>query len=73
MTQVVLNIEDDKLNAFIAFIKTLNYVSLAASDEIPQWQQEEVAKSIKEIDNGTIVHEDWELTRKKLFKKHGIK
>ena len=32
MTQVTLNIEDDKLNAFIAFIKTLNYVSVEESE-----------------------------------------
>ena len=73
MTQVILNIEDDKLNAFITFIKTLNYVSVAKSDDIPQWQKDEVNKSIKEIDNSTIIHEDWEVTRKRLFEKHDLK
>ena len=73
MTQVTLNIEDDKLKTFMAFIKTLNYVSLEKNEEIiPLWQQEEVAKSITEIDNGTAVLEDWEVTRKRLFKKHNI-
>ena len=73
MTQVTLNIEDDKLKTFMAFIKTLNYVSLEKNEEIiPLWQQEEVAKSITEIDNGPAVLEDWEVTRKRLFKKHNI-
>ena len=54
-------------------VKTLNYVSLEKNEEIiPLWQQEEVAKSIAEIDNGTAVLEDWEVTRKRLFKKHNI-
>lgn len=73
MTQITLNIEDDKLKTFMAFIKTLNYVSLDKSeDTIPLWQQQEVAKSIEEINNGTAVLEDWEVTRKRLFKKHNI-
>jgi hypothetical protein len=73
MTQVILDIEDDKLNAFITFIKTLNYVSVAKSDDIPQWQKDEVNKSIKEIDNSTIIYEDWEVTRKRLFEKNDLK
>jgi hypothetical protein len=73
MTQVTLNIEDDKLKTFMAFIKTLNYVSLDNKEDIiPQWQKDEVAKSIAEIDNGTAVVEDWDVTRKRLFKKHDI-
>lgn len=74
MTQITLNIEDDKLKTFIEFIKTLNYVSVEKKeDEIPLWQIQESAKSIAEIDNGTAVLEDWELVKKRLFKKHNSK
>lgn len=73
MTQITLNIEDDKLQTFIAFIKTLNYVSVDKNEnDIPLWQQNEVAKSIAEIENGTAVAEDWDETRKQLFKKYNI-
>lgn len=74
MTQITLNIEDDKLKTFIEFIKTLNYVSVEKKEaEIPLWQIQETAKSIAEIDNGTAVLEDWELVKKRLFKQYNIK
>jgi hypothetical protein len=73
MTQVILNVEDDKLKAFIEFIKTLNYVSLSKSDDIPLWQIEEATKSITQIDNGTAKTEDWSVVKKRLFDKHNIK
>ena len=62
---------NDRLNEYYAnppnvvdFDKTI--------DGISQWQKDEVTKSIVEIDNGTAITEDWEVTRKKLFKKHNI-
>jgi hypothetical protein len=49
MTQVTLNIEDDKLQTFIAFIKTLSYVSVDKKEDfvIPKWQQDLVMNRIK--------------------------
>jgi hypothetical protein len=72
MTQLVLNVEDDKFNSFIEYLKTLNYVSFVKNDEIPQWQKDEVLKNISEIKNGTAILENWDDIRKGLVKKHNL-
>ncbi len=37
MTQITLNIEDDKVKVFIDFIKTINYISLESISKIPEF------------------------------------
>lgn len=44
--RITLDIKESRLSTFLAFIKTLDYVSIS-ENEIPQWQIEEVNKQMK--------------------------
>lgn len=68
MTQITLNIEDDKLKAFIAFIKTLNYVSVEGKSnkkvKFPTMTEQQIINQAiladKEIEQGkTTSHDDF--------------
>ena len=69
MKQIVLNIEDSKYKAFFSFIKTLDYVSVSSEGAIPVWQQEEVSKRLKLIENGQMKTRSWDEAQKEIFKK----
>jgi len=46
--KVTLDIQDSRFNTFLAFIKTLDYVSVKIDDVIPQWQMDEVEKRLQD-------------------------
>jgi hypothetical protein len=46
--KVTLDIQDNKFNTFLEFIKTLDYVSVKKDDVIPQWQMNEVEKRLQD-------------------------
>ena len=66
MTQITLNIEDDKLNSFLAFIKTLNYVSLENNRETtikyPTMTDKQIIDRVAitntEIEQGEFISQD---------------
>ena len=66
MTQITLNIEDDKLNSFLAYIKTLNYVSLENNRETtinyPTMTDKQILDRVtitnKEIEQGKFISQD---------------
>lgn len=49
--EIVLDVQDKNYDAFIEFIKTLDYVSVKNDDEIPQWQMNEVEKRLQDHKN----------------------
>jgi len=69
--KLTLDIDDNKFNTFLAFIKTLDYVSVGKNEDlsIPQWQQEEVNKRLAMIESGEMETRDWEEAQKDIFKK----
>lgn len=67
MTQIVLNIEDDKLKTFIDFIKTLDYVSLDSI--IPQNQIDEVNFRMQMVNDGEMSIRPWFEAKVDVFKK----
>lgn len=69
MTQIVLNIEDDKLNTFMEFIKTLNYVTVSKEDAVPQWQIDKVESRLHKINSGEMKTRPWNEARTDIFKK----
>jgi hypothetical protein len=69
MTQITLNIEDDKFKAFMEFIKTLNYVSVSKEENIPVWQMEEVESRLDKIKNGKMTTRLWSEAKNDIFKK----
>ena len=66
MTQITLNIEDDKLNSFLAYINTLNYVSLENNRETtikyPTMTDNQILNRVtitnKEIEQGKFISQD---------------
>lgn len=70
MKQLILNIDDNKFNTFLSFIKTLDYVSISNDDkDIPEWQQEEVSRRIQLIESGEIKVEKWSDVKEQIFGK----
>jgi len=52
MKQLLINIEESKYNAFLTFIKTLDFINLVdeADIEVPKWQIDEVNSRIEELE-----------------------
>lgn len=65
MTQIVLNIEDDKLKTFIDFIKKLDYVSLDSI--IPQNQIDEVNFRMQMVNDGEMSIRPWDEAKVDVF------
>lgn len=66
MTQLVLNIEDDKLNTFIEFINTLDYVSVETT--ISDYQMEEVEARLQMLNDGEMKIRPWEDGKEYIFR-----
>ncbi|MFA9214099.1 MAG: hypothetical protein ACEQSR_09690 [Candidatus Methylacidiphilales bacterium] len=66
MTQLVLNIEDDKLNTFIEFINTLDYVSVETT--ISDYQMGEVGARLQMLNDGEMKIRPWEDAQNDVFK-----
>ncbi len=69
MKQLILNIEENKFNAFLTFIRTLEYVSVSVEGDIPDWQQDEVTKRTLLIEKGEMKTRNWEEDKGEIFKK----
>ena len=69
MTQIILNIEDDKLKTFMEFIHTLNYVSVSQEDSILQWQIDEVESRLHKINSGEMKTRPWSEAKSLIFRK----
>jgi hypothetical protein len=75
MTQITLNIEDDKLNSFLAFIKTLNYVSLENNRETtikyPTMTDKQIIDRVAitntEIEQGEFISQDQLIQKMKIW------
>lgn len=66
--KITLDIQDSKFDAFLSFIKTLDYVSINQEHTIPQWQQEEVNRRMQLLDKGEMKTRSWEEAKNDIFK-----
>lgn len=66
--KITLDVQDNKYDTFISFIKTLDYVAIDPEDEIPQWQQDEVSKRLHLMENGHMKTRSWQEAKKDIFK-----
>ncbi|WP_114751983.1 addiction module protein [Pleomorphovibrio marinus] len=67
--KITLEIQDDRFETFLEFIRTLDYVSIKKDeDSIPQWQQEEVNRRLELIESGSMKTRPWEEAKKGIFK-----
>ena len=69
--QLTLNIKENKVEAFINLIKTLDYVSIQEDEvlEIPQWQQDIVLNRMKNGETNIPEEEFYKLIERKLDEK----
>ena len=67
--KITLDIQENRFNTFLEFIKTLDYVSVKKEDVIPQWQQEEVNKRLQLIEKGEMKTRSWSKAKVDIFKK----
>jgi hypothetical protein len=67
--RVTLEIENERLNDFIALIQSLDYAHISEEIEIPDWQQEEVLKRLSLLDEGVSSKRLWEEAKLEIFKK----
>lgn len=77
MRQVSLTLNDNEFDKFMDLLKSVKSANILTSkhidSDIPQWQKDELDKSISEIENGTVQSEEWDSLREKLFAKHSVK
>lgn len=67
--KITLDVKDNQFDAFLNFIKTLEYVSVYDEENIPEWQQQEVNNRITVINNGKMKTRSWDEAQKEIFKK----
>ncbi|MCF6361425.1 MAG: addiction module protein [Cyclobacteriaceae bacterium] len=66
--EITLDIQDNRFNTFLDFIKTLDYVSVR-KESISQWQQDEVNRRLALVDSGKMETRDWEDIKDGIFEK----
>lgn len=72
--KITLDIKDSMVKTFLAYIKTLDYVSISGDEniDIPQWQKEEVEKRKEQVENGRMKTKIWSKARGDIFKSNSI-
>ena len=77
MRHISLTINDSDFEILMNSLNSINSVNIihseVISNDLPQWQKDELDKSLIEIENGTIQHEDWNTVRDQLFTKYNLK
>lgn len=67
--KITLDIQEQKLDDFLAYINTLDYVSITETDAIPQTQEEEVEQRMQDIQSGQMKVRNWQDAQNDIFKK----
>ena len=67
MKKVILQVEENNYEGLVSFLKTLDFVVL--EEEIPAWQQNEVAERRAAYDAGTLLSRKWHEAQKDIFKR----
>lgn len=69
--RITLDIKENRLNTFLAFIKTLDYVSIT-ENAIPQWQIDEVENRLADLKKHPEKAIDFDQTIERIEKKYGL-
>lgn len=67
--KITLDIEDNRFDAFLTYIQTLDYVTINKEGVIPQWQQDEVNRRLQMINDGEMKTRSWKEAKEEIFKK----
>jgi hypothetical protein len=70
--KITLDIQENRLSTFLAFIKTLDYVSISKEDNIPQWQKDEVNQRLKDLEKYPERAVDFDIVMEDIEKKYGL-
>lgn len=70
--KITLDIKDSKFNTFLAFIKTLDYVSVSERNEIHDWQIEEVNRRLETLKKHPEKAIDIENTLNRIGREYGL-
>ncbi|OFY97246.1 MAG: hypothetical protein A3K10_06290 [Bacteroidetes bacterium RIFCSPLOWO2_12_FULL_31_6] len=70
--KITLDIKENRLSTFLAFIKTLDYVSISKEDSIPQWQKDEVNQRLKDLEKYPERAVDFDQVMEDMEKKYGL-
>ena len=70
--KITLDIQENRLSTFLAFIKTLDYVSISKDDNIPQWQKDEVNQRLKDLEKYPERAIDFDIVMEDIEKKYGL-
>lgn len=69
--RITLDIKENRLTTFLAFIKTLDYVSIT-ENEIPQWQIDEVETRLADLKKHPEKAIDFDQAIGRIEKKYGL-
>lgn len=69
MKQITLDIEENQFDTFMAFLKTLNYVSIADELELPVAQTQELDRRLELLEKGQMKTRSWKEAQKDIFKR----
>jgi len=69
--RITLEIKENRLSTFLAFIKTLDYVSIS-ENEIPQWQINEVENRLADLEKHPEKAIDFDHAIERIEKKYGL-
>ncbi len=70
--QITIDVKDKRYPTFLAFLKTLDYVSVKEENDIPQWQIDEVNQRIKSLEKHPEKAIDFDVMLQGLEKKYGL-
>jgi len=70
--KITLDIKDSRFSTFLAFIKTLDYVSVPDEGAIPQWQVNEVNERLAYLKEHPEEAIDLDKTIDRIEKKYGL-
>lgn len=77
MRQISLTLNDNEFDKFMDSLKSFKSANILKSkhvdSDLPQWQKDELDKSITEIENGTVQSEEWSTLRDSLFTQYSVK
>lgn len=66
--KITLEVQDIRVDVFLEFIKTLDYVSIKEENSI-QWQKNEANKRLNLIESGEMKIRNWDEAKKDIFLK----
>ncbi len=70
--KITIEVKDGQFDVFLAFIKTLDYVTVSSEMYIPQWQIDEVNERMVELEKNPEKAIDFDKAISDIEKKYGL-